>query len=69
MQDLSYKYENGIVYKKEPVFQNKKRKSTEPRCAYYAEDEMDEDEEQRLKNIKLYRAGKYKYSLFNPQNV
>lgn len=46
MHELSAKYENGIVYKQPPSV--KKRKSIEPRSA---EDcDLDEDEEQRLKN-------------------
>lgn len=60
--DLSQKYENGLVYKSAPIV-NKKIKKKQP------DEEDDEDEEQRLKIVQLYKAGKYKYSLFNPDNV
>lgn len=43
MQELCQKYENGVVLKQPPVL--KKRKSIEPRSAYYAEDDLDEEEE------------------------
>ena len=46
IHELGVKYENGIVYKQPPSV--KKRKSIEPRSA---EDyDLDEDEEQRIKN-------------------
>lgn len=62
LSDLSQKYENGLVFKSAPPTTKKIKKKQ-------LEDEDDEDEEQRQRIVQLYKAGKYKYSLFNPDNV